>query len=157
MTKVHGKRYAYKFDFHGLMAACQAQAQGPEAGTMMAYSKYHHHPHAHLTHPSPYHPYHHPHHPHHSHLHGSPTYSTVAVTELNPSSSPTGAEPTASNPAAATTPSATTTSKSLPGSSSSPTPSSAASPLSPILYNYWPYSPQAPPTSAFDPRPPPAF
>ncbi|XP_014247496.1 DNA-binding protein D-ETS-6-like [Cimex lectularius] len=27
MTKVHGKRYAYKFDFHGLMAACQAQAQ----------------------------------------------------------------------------------------------------------------------------------
>lgn len=28
MTKVHGKRYAYKFDFHGLMAACQQQAQG---------------------------------------------------------------------------------------------------------------------------------
>ncbi|XP_052120473.1 transcriptional regulator ERG homolog [Frankliniella occidentalis] len=28
MTKVHGKRYAYKFDFHGLMLACQAQAQG---------------------------------------------------------------------------------------------------------------------------------
>ncbi|CAA9998672.1 unnamed protein product [Nesidiocoris tenuis] len=27
MKKVHGKRYAYKFDFHGLMAACQAQAQ----------------------------------------------------------------------------------------------------------------------------------
>ncbi|XP_015117976.1 DNA-binding protein D-ETS-6 [Diachasma alloeum] len=26
MTKVHGKRYAYKFDFHGLMVACQAQA-----------------------------------------------------------------------------------------------------------------------------------
>nr|XP_034196167.1 DNA-binding protein D-ETS-6-like [Osmia lignaria] len=26
MTKVHGKRYAYKFDFHGLMMACQAQA-----------------------------------------------------------------------------------------------------------------------------------
>ncbi|XP_043472270.1 DNA-binding protein D-ETS-6-like [Leptopilina heterotoma] len=26
MTKVHGKRYAYKFDFHGLMLACQAQA-----------------------------------------------------------------------------------------------------------------------------------
>ncbi|KAI4500909.1 hypothetical protein M0802_004120 [Mischocyttarus mexicanus] len=26
MTKVHGKRYAYKFDFHGLMIACQAQA-----------------------------------------------------------------------------------------------------------------------------------
>lgn len=27
MSKIHGKRYAYKFDFHGLMAACQAQAQ----------------------------------------------------------------------------------------------------------------------------------
>lgn len=27
MSKVHGKRYAYKFDFHGLMAACQAQFQ----------------------------------------------------------------------------------------------------------------------------------
>ncbi|XP_033223745.1 DNA-binding protein D-ETS-6-like [Belonocnema kinseyi] len=26
MTKVHGKRYAYKFDFHGLMIACQAQS-----------------------------------------------------------------------------------------------------------------------------------
>lgn len=25
MTKVHGKRYAYKFDFHGLMAACQSE------------------------------------------------------------------------------------------------------------------------------------
>ncbi|XP_049940913.1 ETS domain-containing transcription factor ets-5-like [Schistocerca serialis cubense] len=31
MTKVHGKRYAYKFDFHGLMAACQAQAQAQAA------------------------------------------------------------------------------------------------------------------------------
>ncbi|KAJ8975715.1 hypothetical protein NQ317_009254 [Molorchus minor] len=26
--KCTGKRYAYKFDFHGLMIACQAQAQG---------------------------------------------------------------------------------------------------------------------------------
>lgn len=26
MTKVHGKRYAYKFDFHGLKMACQSQA-----------------------------------------------------------------------------------------------------------------------------------
>ena len=25
MTKVHGKRYAYKFDFHALMQACQNQ------------------------------------------------------------------------------------------------------------------------------------
>ena len=29
MTKVHGKRYAYKFDFHALMAACQSQ--GPDS------------------------------------------------------------------------------------------------------------------------------
>ncbi|PNF16729.1 hypothetical protein B7P43_G00873 [Cryptotermes secundus] len=44
MTKVHGKRYAYKFDFHGLMAACQAQAQGSSgADTAMSYTKYHHH------------------------------------------------------------------------------------------------------------------
>lgn len=28
MTKVHGKRYAYKFDFQGLMAALQQQSQG---------------------------------------------------------------------------------------------------------------------------------
>lgn len=43
MTKVHGKRYAYKFDFHGLMAACQAQAQGTDPTTSMlasTYSKY---------------------------------------------------------------------------------------------------------------------
>ncbi|XP_036145242.1 ETS domain-containing transcription factor ets-5 isoform X1 [Monomorium pharaonis] len=26
MTKVHGKRYVYKFDFHGLRMACQSQA-----------------------------------------------------------------------------------------------------------------------------------
>ena len=31
MTKVHGKRYAYKFDFHALMQACQTQ--GHEAAT----------------------------------------------------------------------------------------------------------------------------
>lgn len=30
MTKVHGKRYAYKFDFHGLMTAChQSQPHMP--------------------------------------------------------------------------------------------------------------------------------
>ncbi|XP_049282722.1 DNA-binding protein D-ETS-6-like isoform X2 [Anopheles funestus] len=33
MTKVQGKRYTYKFDFHGLMAACQAQAQLTDTGT----------------------------------------------------------------------------------------------------------------------------
>lgn len=41
MTKVHGKRYAYKFDFHGLMAACQAQAQGQGSDVMSGYGKYH--------------------------------------------------------------------------------------------------------------------
>ena len=35
MTKVHGKRYAYKFDFHALMQACQTQ--GHEATTGYKY------------------------------------------------------------------------------------------------------------------------
>ncbi|KAB0799567.1 hypothetical protein PPYR_07447 [Photinus pyralis] len=39
MSKVHGKRYAYKFDFHGLMAACQAQAQG-QGEMVTGYHKY---------------------------------------------------------------------------------------------------------------------
>lgn len=39
MTKVHGKRYVYKFDFHGLMDACRAQAQLAEpTGTGYRYS-----------------------------------------------------------------------------------------------------------------------
>ncbi|XP_070494974.1 DNA-binding protein D-ETS-6-like [Chironomus tepperi] len=42
MTKVHGKRYAYKFDFHGLMAACHAQAQGCDPTTSLI-PKYHPH------------------------------------------------------------------------------------------------------------------
>lgn len=35
MTKVHGKRYAYKFDFHGLIAACHQQTQGLDATANM--------------------------------------------------------------------------------------------------------------------------
>ena len=31
MTKVHGKRYAYKFDFHALMQACQTQGHDTSA------------------------------------------------------------------------------------------------------------------------------
>ena len=31
MTKVHGKRYAYKFDFQGLAAATQPAATDPTA------------------------------------------------------------------------------------------------------------------------------
>lgn len=45
MTKVHGKRYAYKFDFHGLMTACHqsqpqmppSQPQAPVAGPSSAH------------------------------------------------------------------------------------------------------------------------
>jgi friend leukemia integration 1 transcription factor len=37
MTKVHGKRYAYKFDFHGLAQACQPN---PNEGTSSAAYKY---------------------------------------------------------------------------------------------------------------------
>ncbi|KAH8360945.1 hypothetical protein KR093_000940 [Drosophila rubida] len=82
MTKVHGKRYAYKFDFHGLMAACQAQAQGCDpASSMISSYKHHHHaaaaggaPHAlppqHLQHHLAHHS--HPHHPHVPHPHPHP-------------------------------------------------------------------------------------
>lgn len=151
MTKVHGKRYAYKFDFHGLMAACQAQAQ-PEAGTMMAYSKYHHHAHlAHVSsHPSTYHPYH-----SHPHLHaGASPYNTI-VPDLATSSAGSPVVP-------GEDPSSSGASKVITAAGSSPASSSNASPMnsnhvSPILYNYWPYSPQPPPPAAFDPRPPPSF
>ncbi|XP_055643401.1 DNA-binding protein D-ETS-6 [Toxorhynchites rutilus septentrionalis] len=44
MTKVNGKRYAYKFDFHGLMAACQAHSQltdpGPSTIMSPSYGRY---------------------------------------------------------------------------------------------------------------------
>ncbi|XP_030238534.1 DNA-binding protein D-ETS-6 isoform X2 [Drosophila navojoa] len=84
MTKVHGKRYAYKFDFHGLMAACQAQAQGCDPASSMISSYKHHHHHHHHSHPHaaagggphalpaqhlPHHLAHHSHHGHHSHVH----------------------------------------------------------------------------------------
>jgi hypothetical protein len=39
MSKVHGKRYAYKFDFHGLMAACHSNAQSDPTNLMS--SNYH--------------------------------------------------------------------------------------------------------------------
>nr|XP_012234028.1 PREDICTED: transcriptional regulator ERG-like [Linepithema humile] len=53
MTKVHGKRYAYKFDFHGLMMACQSQAGIVlEASTSSRVTNVTCHPHhqAHRTH-----------------------------------------------------------------------------------------------------------
>lgn len=60
MTKVHGKRYAYKFDFHGLMAACQAQAQGQGSDVMPSYGKYHAGAHAQMPLLPPSHPAAHP-------------------------------------------------------------------------------------------------
>ena len=42
MTKVHGKRYAYKFDFHALMQACQTQNhEAAAAAATAAGYKYH--------------------------------------------------------------------------------------------------------------------
>lgn len=51
MTKVHGKRYAYKFDFRGLMMACQAQTglgldnAAQQRSPTMPTSCHSHHPH----------------------------------------------------------------------------------------------------------------
>ena len=45
MTKVHGKRYAYKFDFQGLAAATQPAAADPTAYKYQSdffMSSYHH-------------------------------------------------------------------------------------------------------------------
>lgn len=53
MTKVHGKRYAYKFDFHGLRMACQSQGSIMlEASTSSRVTNASCHPHhqAHRTH-----------------------------------------------------------------------------------------------------------
>lgn len=97
MTKVHGKRYAYKFDFHGLMAACQAQAQGCDPTTSMGMlNPYkvppHHHAHHHQHHhyATQHHSLHHSHHHHHptGPLHSehiSPSSSASSVSFLSPS------------------------------------------------------------------------
>lgn len=48
MTKVHGKRYAYKFDFQGLAAATQPAAADPTAYKYQSdlfMTTYHHHHH----------------------------------------------------------------------------------------------------------------
>lgn len=44
MTKVHGKRYAYKFDFQGLAAATQPAASDPayKYQSDLFMSSYHH-------------------------------------------------------------------------------------------------------------------
>lgn len=69
MSKVHGKRYAYKFDFHGLMAACQAQAQG-QGDVVPGYHKYQ---------------------PHQSDL-GAALYPTTAAASKLPGILPAGAQ-----------------------------------------------------------------
>ncbi|EDW28567.1 GL19256 [Drosophila persimilis] len=98
MTKVHGKRYAYKFDFHGLMAACQAQAQGGDPAANMLGS-YNHHPgggmpltrhpplhHHHAQHPHHHHPHSHPH--SHGHVHaGQPHFLHHQTSPASASSS----------------------------------------------------------------------
>ncbi|KAH8353411.1 hypothetical protein KR084_010796 [Drosophila pseudotakahashii] len=119
MTKVPGKRYAYKFDFHGLMAACQAQAQGgdPAASMLGSYNHHgggamqlarhpppplHHHPHHH-QHSHPHHQLAQPHflHPHHSSSAstssslGFPSSST-ASSQASPCQVPGAAPPSAS-------------------------------------------------------------
>ncbi|KAM7354596.1 uncharacterized protein ACRADG_006206 [Cochliomyia hominivorax] len=85
MTKVHGKRYAYKFDFHGLMTACQAQAQSCDPTTSMGMlnpykvspNHAHHHQHHHYT--TQHHSLHHSHHHH--------TASSLHSEHISPSSS----------------------------------------------------------------------
>ncbi|XP_020800802.1 DNA-binding protein D-ETS-6 [Drosophila serrata] len=89
MTKVHGKRYAYKFDFHGLMAACQAQAQGGDPAASMLGS-YNHHSGGGggmqvVRHPPPPPPLHHPHHHHpHHHQHSHPHHQLGQPHFLHP-------------------------------------------------------------------------
>ena len=41
MSKVHGKRYTYKFDFHGLMQACQQMTTASAAETLSAAASTH--------------------------------------------------------------------------------------------------------------------
>ena len=41
MKKVHGKRYTYKFDFHGLMQACQQMTTASAAETLSAAASTH--------------------------------------------------------------------------------------------------------------------
>lgn len=154
MTKVHGKRYAYKFDFHGLMAACQAQAQGCDATSSMSMLGTFNVPH-HQHHPHP-HPYAAQHHSlHHSsgiHVdhHTSQPVSGSNLCFLSPSTSSipsTLGETTTSSANMVCTsshqtsvvPSSTDTSKAAETSVITPTTSTASTFTSRNL-QYWPYS-----------------
>ena len=84
MTKVHGKRYAYKFDFQGLAASLQPQPdQGPFAPEYknamyrheIGFSHHGNHPYHPIAHPGPGFVPHHSKHPYLPSSHGrSPPY-----------------------------------------------------------------------------------
>lgn len=137
MTKVHGKRYAYKFDFHGLMAACQAQAQGTDPTTSMlasTYSKYPTASHEFSSAATLYQT---------GHLPLNPAVSQHPSSSHQPSTSSAGMVPP--NPhclSGGDGNSTNTNGGGTPKSGSAPILSSAS---------YWPYH-----GSQFDPRPPPS-
>lgn len=149
MTKVHGKRYAYKFDFHGLMVACQAQAQGcdPTASLgMISPYKVGHNQHHHHHYPSQSHSLHH-HSPsvHADHISTPATGSSLSF--LSPSTAPS---PIADNISSSTianqlpvgnliTAASNTGEVATPSSSSSTALTAATTTLS-TRNNYWPYT-----------------
>ncbi|XP_075676352.1 uncharacterized protein LOC113793945 isoform X2 [Dermatophagoides pteronyssinus] len=100
MTKVHGKRYAYKFDFQGLAQATQPSPtdtsmykgayQSADLFTTMHHaSGYHSGHHSHHSH----HPHHHSHHPHHgttkAHLNFAAMHAATAAAAGTSIGSPT--------------------------------------------------------------------
>lgn len=142
MTKVHGKRYAYKFDFHGLMAACQQQAQGGDpTNSMISAANYRYHHHHHLQHgitcdltgPSQTTP---------PQTHAPPMYATVSSTL--PMTVADTHSSTASSSVAAAIPSTIATTVSPSSSTSQPT-STIVKPSPSTLFaptyttSYWPY------------------
>uniref|UniRef100_A0A336MXM1 CSON007006 protein n=1 Tax=Culicoides sonorensis TaxID=179676 RepID=A0A336MXM1_CULSO len=139
MTKVHGKRYAYKFDFHGLMAACQAQAQGTDPTNSMlanAYSKY---PtsHTHDFTSALYSPHGHPLQVQHPSITGGNSQAST--------SSSSGIIPSSSSHQCQSTGNSSNNNNSDRGNNKS-----SGSILTPTS-SYWPYH-----SSQFDPRPPPS-
>ncbi|ESO06957.1 hypothetical protein HELRODRAFT_191259 [Helobdella robusta] len=92
MTKVHGKRYAYKFDFAGLAQAMQPTTSHTSENQLPY--KYHqpaellfnpHHHHHHHPHPSSY-SHHHLHH-HHQHSHNANLNIMTAHAQLQTTTS----------------------------------------------------------------------
>ncbi|XP_037928309.1 DNA-binding protein D-ETS-6-like [Teleopsis dalmanni] len=162
MTKVHGKRYAYKFDFNSLMAACQAQAHDTTA-TMLSSYKHHHH-----NHPI------NPTYSTHQHLHspssttsssfGIPSPSSSSMSSVMHSMCPTNTnfliQPTTSiaPPSASATapppppmPPMPTTTTTTNTNKTTTTTNNTSSSSTMLARTYWPYSPP----QAFEPRPSP--